>query len=154
MPNHKTHLFGGVLIFIVALVGCSAAAFLVEPYYLPTLLGLCLLGALFPDIDTESKIRHFWLAGTLLGACLCWWLTLPGAAGLLVTIGVIPLVLPHRGLLHHLWFLACITIAITYGAIQLLPQAHTAIALHGAFFFIGALSHVLMDRVQSWAKRR
>jgi membrane-bound metal-dependent hydrolase YbcI (DUF457 family) len=154
MPNHKTHLFGGFLVFLIALFSCISAAFFIDPLIFPSLLGICLLGALFPDIDTTSKIRYLWLVTTLFGACICWWLFPPGLAGLLLSVGVIPLLVPHRGITHQIWFLACMAIATGYGVTLLIPAQTDLIMLHGVFFFVGAASHVLLDRLGSRFKRR
>lgn len=56
MPGYKGHLSGGLVVGCIAVGGAVISGRLAcTPLYLAGLMGFCLLGALFPDVDTDSK---------------------------------------------------------------------------------------------------
>jgi hypothetical protein len=67
MPGYKGHLSGGVLAGGLAMGAAVMAGRLAHaPLYLSGLMGFCLLGALFPDVDTDSKGQNLFYAVLIL----------------------------------------------------------------------------------------
>jgi hypothetical protein len=67
MPGYKGHLTGGLLaggLAIGAAVILGRLAY--APLHLAGLMGFCLLGALFPDVDTDSKGQNLFYTVLIL----------------------------------------------------------------------------------------
>ena len=144
MSNYKGHLAGG-LVTALALVYIMSWWF--EPtIMLATQLIVCaLFGSLFPDIDTKSQgqlLSYRFLAVLLmvLVAQQRFQLALFCSA-----VGILPLVVHHRGLFHRVWFLAAICMSAVLYTSWYVPQYTVLVALHSLFFFMGALSHLWLD---------
>lgn len=143
MPNYKTHLFAGTVTF--------AGLLLVMHNYNTNLftalqwLSCCLIGSLFPDIDTKSKIQKVFYIFLLI---IFITLTIKNKTKLFVPlsfIGIAPLIVNHRGIFHNLWFIIAIGIAIVF-IVSIYSPNQTALALNNVIFFIaGAFSHLWLD---------
>lgn len=56
MPGYKGHLAGGLFFAVMGLAGAIMLGWMVfDPLKAAGLVGFCLLGALFPDVDTDSR---------------------------------------------------------------------------------------------------
>lgn len=161
MPGYRGHLAFGALFFCISLLffPVSFVPVLSGSVKLPFLLQLaalcaCLLGSLFPDVDTKSKGRSAWwklIFSALLVAIFAFqWF----AAAVVVGIGIFPVVMPHRGIFHAWWFLAGLSIAMGYGLFLLFPRYLSVIIYLAGYFFYGCLSHILCDRFVSSLKKR
>ena len=143
MPNYKTHLFAGTVTF--------ACLLLVMRNFNPNLftalqwLCCCLIGSLFPDIDTKSKIQKVFYIFLLI---IFITLTIKNKTKLFVPlsfIGITPLIVNHRGIFHNLWFIIAIGIAIVF-IVSIYSPNQTALAANNVIFFIaGAFSHLWLD---------
>lgn len=144
MPNYKKHLVGGTIAY-------SCLFYLLISPTNPTInmavqwFTCCMTGALFPDIDTKSKIQKIFYIIILLTLIAA---VLNRKTPLLIFfsfLGLIPALVNHRGLFHNPLFILLITL-MTIGAIKIyLPEySHTAM-LNGLFFFTGAISHIWLD---------
>lgn len=67
MPNYKKHLVGGSIVYAALIYTTS------ELNLIPTdiniqlqTLAACLIGSLFPDIDTKSKIQKYIYSAILI----------------------------------------------------------------------------------------
>jgi hypothetical protein len=144
MPNYKGHLLGGCITGIIALGIMKQEQTTITTAL--ELLGCCLLGSLFPDIDIKSKGQKIFYR--LIGAILCFLLLqkklIMGAfVGLVSTI---PLLVRHRGIFHNPFFI----IAGAGAFIIIVNQTNSPYAVGLSwdivFFTLGALSHVALDR--------
>ena len=148
MPNYKGHLAGGFVTFlgtakVMSLYSPDIANNLSNNW--PLYISFCLLGSLFPDIDTKSKIQRYFYFFILVVIIYLIsskeWLTL----SILAPISLLPLLVHHRGIFHKFWFLLLISISVL-----ILVQTHSNYNMkHAAiacFFFIaGWISHIILD---------
>ena len=113
MPKYKTHLVGGFATFIVLTQVLSRTenmgSSLQQSFWN---LSFCLIGSLFPDIDTKSKIQklmyYFMLAIILLAISTQQWKILSIAS----LLALVPLLVNHRNLTHKLWFVILAPLSI------------------------------------------
>lgn len=144
MPGYKTHLIGGLVSF-------SLVYFMSKPYsnFSPELLLFCLaaslVGSLFPDLDTTSKMQYFFyilLAPFLVTALLMhhWIFFICGGAIALI-LGFIK----HRTLFHRPFFLILLPTIIFLWVVIYYPQKIMPAFFITLSFIIGTLSHVALD---------
>lgn len=147
MPGYRGHLLGGALaagIMVVVLAGMQ-----LYPGDYPMIFSLCgmvLLGALFPDIDTDSKGQTLFYS-LLVGADL--WLIyqqLYVQAAWVGLLALIPVAGRHRGWVHTWW-----AMLVLPSPILLLPAHFWGIPWERSLpfyltFVLGYFSHLLLDR--------
>ena len=134
----------------MAAAGLSAAwiwAGLREPLPMAALAGICLAGALFPDIDTDSKGQKlFYILLIALDGLLLWQRRVTEAAWLGLA-GLVPPLMQHRGFTHTLWCLL-LCVAALFWAPQWLGLCTQAQAIPiSAAFGAGYASHLLLDHL-------
>lgn len=144
MPNYKGHLAGG---FAVALILVYIMSWWLQPTFMVIIqLLLCaLFGSLFPDIDTKSQgqlITYRFLAVLLIVLMVQQRFILALGCS---AVGMLPLIVHHRGLFHRVWFIAAICLGGMSYTWVYMPQYTAIVALHTLFFFMGALSHIWLD---------
>ncbi|MEX0672010.1 MAG: metal-dependent hydrolase [Candidatus Babeliales bacterium] len=144
MPGYRTHVLGGLAAFGVTYFFVQSPMH-TDPILVAQLAAWCLLGSLFPDIDTKSMGRLVWFR-ILGGMALFGLIAQQGAiVGLSGTLWLLALIANHRGLFHRFWFillLALLGLMVTdIIAPQYLGYMNNALL----FFVIGALSHLLLD---------
>lgn len=138
MANYRRHLVAGVVSF-----GLTYPMFYHICDVIPA-FAICVFGSLFPDLDTKSKIQ-MWTARIMV-------LTLLGLIrfgehklGVIMSaMYMVPICVPHRGLMHELWFLVCVTCA--FGVFLTNFADHEAALGYAFYFFVGICSHLLLDR--------
>lgn len=151
MPSYRVHLVGGLVTYlgILQLIKYS------EPSIHTIFQGLifCLLGALFPDIDVKSKgqkvfytLLLFFLMYLVIIQKYCLFITVS-------FLGIIPILVRHRGIFHHIWFLLTIALMVTLCVKSMCGFYENVMMANCWFFFAGAVSHVVLDRVGSRLKR-
>ena len=147
MSGYRTH-------FTTA-AWCGVAMIVATHYHVPRLGWLSLangariitamLGGLFPDIDIKSKGQQLLFAiviPLLIAALLAKKVVF---SILLSSIGIIPPLLPHRGITHHLWF-SFLAPAVGPFLVYMYCPEHLAFAIDlYCFFVVGALSHLVLD---------
>lgn len=146
MPNYKKHLAGGALVY-------SAVTYLsIKINLLPINLAIqtqtliaCLIGSLFPDIDTKSKIQKYIYFIILITCVYLIILGLEYQASILAIMSMLPLIVSHRGLFHRMWF-----IIMCLGLANFLCFLHQNCwfqncVLVSIFFLIGVISHIWLD---------
>ena len=154
MPGYKTHISGGIILALAALIIARASS-AIAVYQIPELLAAALCGALFPDIDTKSMGRRMGIFIAGIGALI---LIVLGYLQLAI-VGMLALCvlsfLPHRGPTHRFEFLI-ILIALTLGAVFLFfPRMIIRAVWSALFFSIGVFSHLVLDgRLVRVRKRR
>ena len=144
MPGYRGHIIGGLAAYGIALYVVRSC---LQPSVLTSIewLLFALTGSLFPDVDTKSKGQKlfYMLMFGIFGALL-----LRGQVetiGFLSFLVLIPMIVPHRGLFHRLWFIIAFALALVMwcGISTTIP---CRILLFDALFFIvGAFSHLLLD---------
>lgn len=146
MPNYQKHLVGGCAVFAVMMYANTKLKILPN---LPSLqlqaLAACLIGSLFPDIDTKSKIQKLIyftiliIATNLLMTGQQFW------ACVLVMGSLLPLIASHRGLFHRLWFVVmCIGIGNLMCYLNQPVWVNNCLSL-SVFFIAGVISHLWLD---------
>jgi len=147
MPNYKTHLVGGFFAF--AFLYKLSAKLLSKRFYSPEEMAfsllLCLLGSLFPDIDTKSygqRMFYFLLLTMIFGSILLnqWRLLI-----VLSSFAMFPFFVGHRGITHRLWFSAITPLPIFITIFDKTSKLST-ISKTGYFYFLaGVISHLVLD---------
>jgi membrane-bound metal-dependent hydrolase YbcI (DUF457 family) len=147
MPGYKGHLAGGLFFAVMCLVGAVLIGWLVfDPLLAAGLVGFCLLGALFPDVDTDSKGQNLYcmvLAAVDFGLILQKYYMWAAWLGLL---SMFPAMGSHRGWTHTWWAMLIIPLPILL--IPTLALGIEAMATFAPFymaFCVGYFSHLLLD---------
>ncbi len=147
MPGYKAHLGAGLLAgaggaFLAVKTGHIAQ----DPQLLAALLAVCLLAALFPDVDTDSKGKRLFY-GLLLGldAGLLYKEEYRWAA-FLGLFAILPGLTAHRAWTHR-WWAALLFPLPLFAASQFFLHFSWESALP---FYLAALvgyaSHLVLDR--------
>lgn len=147
MPGYQAHLTGGALTAVVGIGGAVFAGTLPQdPPLLAALTAVCLLAALLPDVDTDSKGKRLfaWIllaldAGLLYREEYRW-------AAVLGVFAILPGLGMHRGWTHRWWaallfplpLLAAARFFLHFTWPQALPFYLAALA--------GYASHLALDR--------
>ena len=64
MPGYKVHVSGSIVAGLLVLLGLlNLGLYVIDPQQVVALFVLCILGALFPDIDTDSKGKRIYYSG-------------------------------------------------------------------------------------------
>lgn len=145
MSLYKGHIAGGTFafaIYIVALV----IFFSFEPK-LDVLIwfGLCMLGALWPDVDTNSFGQKLFYGVFLILDSYFLLAERYKEAALLGFFALLPIVGKHRGWTHTIW-----AAFVVPSPLLLLPVIRPELNVGGLEFYIpvviGYLSHLVLDR--------
>lgn len=144
MANYKGHLVGGFALYALTLYVFSLYYY-VSPIQAGQWLLFSLAGALFPDVDTKSKGQYYFywivfIATIYLTFIGKWYL-----AALISIVAFTPLLVRHRGIFHNVWFIMGITAIISISLSYYVPAYSYALYMNGAFFCLGAFSHLVLD---------
>lgn len=147
MPGYKGHLAGGLAFFVMGFVGALLLGWAMrDPLVWAGIAGFCLMGALFPDVDTDSKGQNlFYLVfaavdlGLILHKDYMW-------AAWLGFFAMLPAIGSHRGWTHTWWAMLLVPVPImAVPAVVLgLPEAKAFLPFYAAFV-VGYFSHLLLD---------
>jgi len=131
----------------MGLVGAVLLGWMVfDPLMAAGLVGFCLLGALFPDVDTNSKGQNLYYAVfvvmdlALIMRGLYVWAAWFGLFSMLPAVG------SHRGWTHTWWAMLLVPTPIL--AIPLIMRAENAVMVFLPFyaaFATGYFSHLILD---------
>jgi len=148
MPGYKTHLSFGFLVFSSLTYFLITRTIFVLPFS-TILLGalICLLGSIFPDIDTTSKMQRIFY---IFSAFFILFSLFTGNIILFLSfslISVLLLILKHRTITHNFFFLLGISLIFPLFAYILHKNAvYTQNTVIIAISFgIGAFSHIFLD---------
>ncbi|BCS87101.1 metal-dependent hydrolase [Pseudodesulfovibrio sediminis] len=147
MPGYQGHLAGGLFFGVMGLVGAVLLGWLVfDPLLASGLLGFCLLGALFPDVDTNSKGQNLYYAVFVvvdLGLILLGYYVWAAWFGL---FSMLPAVGSHRGWTHTWWamFLVPVPILLIPLFVRGIESLPYFLPFYAAFT-AGYLSHLILD---------
>jgi len=143
MPSYKTHLVagalaGGAVLYVTGFYHCSLVT-------TAELICAALLGSLFPDIDTKSKGQQLFYRLFVI-FLFCFLIQQRYRAFfILAFLGTIPLLVRHRGMFHHPWFILVGLLFGIIGAHMNWPSYARALSWDLVFFGVGALSHIVLD---------
>ena len=147
MPGYKGHLAGGAVAAGIGTVGALLLGWLAfNPMQVAGLVGFCLLGALFPDVDTDSKGQSLFYGlfaiidlGLIVNDQFYW-------AAWLGFFAMLPAIGSHRGWTHTWWAMLLVPMPIllvpffVLGAAKMDPFLPYYLA-----FATGYLSHLALD---------
>lgn len=147
MPGYKGHLAGGVFFAVMGLVGAVMLGYIIfEPLLAAGLTGFCLLGALFPDVDTDSKGQNLYYSvfaaidlGLILNKHYFW-------AAWLGFFAMLPAIGSHRGWTHTWWAMLLVPAPIL--GMPLILRGVEGVPTFLPFyiaFCAGYFSHLLLD---------
>lgn len=144
MPNYKGHLVGGAVTFAAIIV-------LMRWYSCPWLklaewLAAMLAGALFPDIDVHSKGQKIFYRLLLLSLLVLLYQQKIMTFVILGTLAAVPLVVQHRGIFHHPWFIIACSFIPVMVVHWYWPGYAKIVSADALFFCAGAFSHLILDR--------
>ena len=146
MPGYRGHLTGGVVVGILALAG--VVWFGVYRPDLETgmiLLAITLMGALFPDVDTDSKGQNFFYAVlAVLDLALMFkehyrWAAILGFVAMLPALG------SHRGWTHTWWAMILVPMPILLLPVIFYHRPVENLLPFYAAATLGYFSHLLLD---------
>ena len=147
MPGYKGHITGAILFSSLSLAGIIwLGVYKPDIHTVWGLLGISLAGALFPDVDTDSKGQNFFYGILVI---LDLGLLIKGeykSAAVLGFCALLPAIGHHRGWTHTWWAMLLIPAPILILPMifyqcpwqQLLPFYLAAV--------LGYLSHLVLDR--------
>jgi len=143
MPGYKVHLAAGAAVAapMLYLLRFQASSFAITIVW----FGCALAGSLFPDIDTTSKGQKWFyhiLVLMLLGLLFLKRFVL---FVIFTLMGMLPLVVNHRGLFHRFWFVVFVPLAVAFTFSWYSVLHFKDAVLAASFFIAGALSHLLLD---------
>ena len=145
MPQYKTHVVVGILVYVAAMY----IALFFGPLYWQRkieLLVCTLVGALFPDIDTKSKIQRVLYCLLFVILLLLAYTKQYYAATVMGIFACLPLLVHHRSIFHSCIFLVSLGATALYMTQYYYPLSTAAMAYNVAFFLAGALSHIVADK--------
>ena len=109
-------------------------------------LGFCMLGGLFPDVDTDSKGQNLFYGlfivvdGTLIYYHFYRWAAWLGLCAMLPALG------HHRGWTHTWWAMIVVGAPIVFIPVMILGKEKILYCLPFYIFFTaGYFSHLLLD---------
>lgn len=147
MPGYKAHLAGGAIVGTAVLGGLAWSGVYAPSFaQVGVLGGLVLLGALFPDVDTDSKGQHvFYLMLVVLDLALLWkgyfrWAAILGLAAMLPALG------PHRGWTHTWWAMLLLPLPFILLPVWLYGISPKDVLPLYLAVVTGYVSHLLLDR--------
>ena len=147
MPGYKGHLIGGALAAGAVVGGVYwFGQYQPEPPVVAVLGGLVLLGALFPDVDTDSKGQHVFY--TILGV-LDFALIIKGLyrwAAIIGFVAMLPAIGSHRGWTHTWWAMLLVPLPLVLLPVWLYGSSPQDMAPYYAAAVLGYASHLLLDR--------
>ena len=153
MPSYKTHIVGGIGVFLILLQLTKSLDPDIPLDNIVLFLLASVVGSLFPDIDVKSKMqRYFYLSALMILPITmltkAWHLFFITAG----VCSVIP-ILQHRTITHQSWFIITIPGLIAL-ALAFHYNLHFNTTMFTYLFFAGgALSHIFLDKTLTRIKK-
>lgn len=146
MPGYRGHIVGGAATFCVVVL-------IISKTYQPTLITalqwflLTIVGSLFPDVDIKSKGQGIFYRVILICLVLLYFQQNWELFAATSFVAMLPLLVRHRGLFHTIWFVVAVPFVLASFVAQSFPQHTTLLMLDAVFFASGAISHIVLDRM-------
>ena len=147
--TYKWHIIGGAIAYSCILLGLSVLSFSISLDSSILWFFISIFGALFPDIDTQSKIRRL-LYGKWLFVLFGILILLKTSSMVLIFLtflAILPFVAKHRGFFHSIFLLVGLPVTLSITLSWYYPTQAYVIITSSIFFIAGALSHVLLDKL-------
>jgi membrane-bound metal-dependent hydrolase YbcI (DUF457 family) len=154
MANWRGHVAGGAILGVAYLAALQVApdnlvehthGLLSDWQMLIGLMVICVLFALWPDIDTNSKGQNIFFGIAVVADLLLFVNGRLEAAAYLVLIALTPIICKHRGWTHTKWAMLLVTAPLIIIPYLYRPSVlQPAILLYGAAV-VGYFSHLLLD---------
>ncbi|GAB1409158.1 metal-dependent hydrolase [Desulfovibrionales bacterium] len=145
MPGYKGHLVGGTVAGALVWSGLWLVGHAPSVPQTALLFSLLLLGALFPDVDTDSRGQHlFYLNLAVLDVALivrghyAW-------AAVLGLVAMLPALGPHRGWTHTWWAMLLVPLPILALPLWMFEVAPSVLMPYYVAVVVGYGSHLLLD---------
>src|SRR5580704_7375184 len=103
MPGYRAHLVVGFLTYLP--VAYWLTPYQSSPFIMMLGLLFCLMGSLFPDIDIKSKGQKLFYTLIFLLLLFLLYFKMYCVFIIVALLGGIPLLVGHRTIFHHIWFL-------------------------------------------------
>lgn len=147
MPGYKTHINGALvagIIILIALIYFGLYKF--DPQEVCTLLIICVLGALFPDVDTDSKGKRLFYSGMLILDLALIYLKHFHWASYLGLLAILPGISAHRGWTHKWWAMFLVPLPVVVVPYYVYGMEYTQMLPYYFAFVFGYFTHLLLDR--------
>ncbi len=149
MPGYKGHLAGSMIAggAAITVAVISGYHFDFTPMRLGGLIGFCILGGLFPDVDTDSKGQNLFYGLLIVvdGALIFYhryqWAAWLGLCAMLPALG------HHRGWTHTWWAMLIVGAPLVIIPVVILGKnVFSQFLPFYVSFTVGYFSHLLLDR--------
>ncbi|PIE69520.1 MAG: hypothetical protein CSA21_01810 [Deltaproteobacteria bacterium] len=148
MPGYRGHVVGGVVVGVGGLAGLIWFGVYRPPVQEALLLvGIVLAGALFPDVDTDSKGQNvFYSVLAVVDLALMiqkeyQWAAILGFCALLPALG------HHRGWTHTLWAMLLVPLPIILLPVLFYQTPWQQVLPFYGAAVLGYFSHLFLDKV-------
>ena len=145
MSLYKGHIAGGTVAFILYVVVLAIFFSFTLKIEVLVWFGLCILGALWPDVDTNSFGQKLFYGAFLILDSFFLLTERYKEAALLGFFALLPIVGNHRGWTHRIWAAFAVP-----APLLLLPLIKPDLNVGGLEYYIpvviGYLSHLVLDR--------
>jgi membrane-bound metal-dependent hydrolase YbcI (DUF457 family) len=146
MPGYKAHIAGAVILTGGALAGAFwLGVYRPRPGIMAGLAGLAVLGALFPDVDTNSKGRHLYYGAALVADVAFILKQQYRYAAILGLCALLPAIGAHRGWTHTWWAGLVIPSPVLLVPFVLLQLPWPVLLPFYLAAVLGYYSHLLLD---------
>ena len=147
ISSYKGHIVGGIISFVLLIGGWLY--FLDTKFSLPNILimlGIVILFALFPDVDTNSKGQYIFYGMILIGDIFFLAIKEYKIAAIIGFLALLPIVGKHRGWTHTIWAMVAVPLPLV-----ILPYYVLGLDLKASMpYYLAAVSgyfsHLLLDR--------
>lgn len=155
MPGYRAHMAAGAAVFGVTLAGVTHLV-MPQPTIFLALQWLLssILGSLFPDVDTKSMGQIIFYQVIAVTLFFLWWQNQIGAFMWVTFLAMLPVLANHRGLFHKPWFILLFSFGGAFLCAQSYPTYQTILLLNALFFSVGAFSHIYLDRIVTFLKKK
>jgi membrane-bound metal-dependent hydrolase YbcI (DUF457 family) len=152
MPGYKGHLLFGTIIFLPAII--LTQKMVGELPLFTTIISFLaiLLGSLFPDIDTTSKIQRIFYVISIPLILITLILQQTTSFFIASTIILFVYILKHRTITHQLSFIIIIPGIFTLSIYYFYSITDSIFLYFYIFFTLGAINHIILDKITSKIK--
>ncbi len=147
MPGYKGHIAGAVILGAGVLAAVNWLAwFRPEPWQALVLMGCVVLGALFPDVDTDSRGQKFFYSLLLIINLTLMILGYYRWSAILGFLAMLPVVARHRGFIHTWWAMLAIPLAVFLLPIIFYGVPWQILITYYLASVFGYFTHLILDR--------
>ena len=154
MPSYKSHLLLGFIIALSGLLSLSWVIPKIDPATCLMIIAFTLCGALFPDIDTVSRVGRIAELVLPAGALFAFCSHRSFEAGALLLFLLFIKIIPHRTITHRYSFIIFFSGLLCAYFCSRYPEYNFFCLIASIFFLAGALSHLWIDKKVTLFKRR